>query len=405
MTKRAAVLTQLGLLVISLAIAEGALQIASRSSLAIERLLTPPWEADYPMTPDARLVYRGNPLKADHDSAGYRNPSRPPQADIVTLGDSQTYGPPDDARVGWPQALARARHQTVYNMALPAIGPGQSLLQLGEALSFHPRLIVVAPYFGNDLYDCYRLALRHPDLMAEVSPKLKQVATRLESEQPLRSEVLRLDSLITGEHLTSAPPTPPPLYKRLKVYGLIRAVHYRLVSPPAAMPLLSRRFATAAAAITPSQREVVVPFEGSDWRSILTPQYRARWVDDRDPRLRVGFEVMEHALLGIAARTRAQGVALVVILIPTKESVFWPRVPNPDAYPGFRQLIADESRLRRELIAYLEANGIDYVDLLEPLRTAPAQPYFEDLDGHPNALGHRVIATALAEHLAGSQRK
>ncbi len=404
MTKRA-VLTQLGMLIVSLAIAEGALQIASRSSLSIERLLAPPWDVDHPLVDDPRLIYRGNPLKADHDSAGYRNPTRPARADIVTLGDSQTYGPADDAGAGWPQALARARSQTVYNMAVPAYGPGQSLLQLDEALSLRPRLIVVAPYFGNDLYDCYRLALRHPDLVASVASELRETASRLESERPLRSEVLRLYTLITEENITPGPPVPPSWYKRLKLYGLVRAVLYRLLSQPPPKPLLSRRFATAAAAVTPAQREVVVPFDGADWRTLLTPRYRGRWLDDRDPRIRVGFEVMEHALLGIATRTRAGGVALLVVLIPTKESVFWPRVPNPDDYPGLRQMVADESRLRLELIHDLQAHGIDYVDGLEPLREAPAQPYFEDVDGHPNALGHRVIADALAQHLARSSSK
>ena len=42
-------------------------------------------------------------------------------------------------------------------MALPAYGPLQSFLQLDEALSLKPTLIVVAPYFGNDFFDTFLL--------------------------------------------------------------------------------------------------------------------------------------------------------------------------------------------------------------------------------------------------------
>ncbi len=399
-----ALLTQLGLLVASLILAEVALQIASRSSRTIERLLAPPWQLNYPIIKDDRLIYRGNPLDPDHDSAGYRNARRPKQADIITLGDSQTYGPAD-SRAAWPQVLARRTGRALYNMAVVGYSPAQNLLQLDEAFSLAPRLIVVAPYFGNDLYDCFFMAQRHPDLMATVPALLKQAAALRESEGSLRSEIDQRYSMFAGDHPKGSAADRPAAYKRLKLYGLIRRINYQLHGPAEPNPLLSRKFAIAAAAVSPAQHELVNPFDGTDWRTLLTPRYRGRWLDDRDPRIRLGFEVMRNALLTMAERTRARGITLLVVLLPTKESVFWPRVRAPDNYPGLRQLIADESRLRAELEDSLRAHGTDYLDVLDTFRAAPAQPYFEDVDGHPNEVGHHLVALAVAERLAQLLRK
>ncbi len=89
----------------------------------------------------------------------------------------------------------------------------------------------------------------------------------------------------------------------------------------------------------------------------------------------------------------------MVVIMPTKESVFWPRVQNPDYYPGLRQLIADENRLRLDLTANV---GGQRHRLSGRARSAPGSScaaLFEDMDGHPNELGHRIITLAVARHL------
>ena len=90
----------------------------------------------------------------------------------------------------------------------------------------------------------------------------------------------------------------------------------------------------------------------------------------------------------------------LVVLLPTKEIVFWPRVAGGAPSPDLASMVASEERLRSVLIQDLGRQGVAYVDLLEPLRHAPAQPYFVSLDGHPNALGHEVIGNAVAARLA-----
>ena len=389
------------LLLAAFIVIELLLQLASLASVTVARVVTAPAEVDAVFVPDDRLLYRGNPLKPDHDAAGYRNEQRPRSADIVVLGDSQTYGP-SDPHDAWPRILSGRLHRTVYNMALPGYGPGQSLLQLADALSLRPTQLIEALYVGNDFHDAFLIARRHPELAAGVPAALGAEAEARETEHPFYKDTV---ALFTPDFAS-----PSTTYvglgrlwisQHLKLYGLLRAVKYRVTGPDAPPPLFSRQFTTAAAGLSsPRQREFASIFDGGDWRTILTAPYRARPLDDRDPRIRMGLIVAQHALSLIQRRCRAAGVDFLVVHIPTKESVFWPRVSDPAAHPGLQKLVTDEAKLKEQLTSEMRRNGIASLDLLDALRSSSVQPYFEDADSHPNAAGHRVIAARVAEYLA-----
>jgi hypothetical protein len=380
---------------LALLAAEAALQVSVRLSVTARRALAPPWVANAHTIPDDRLGSRGNPLHRDHDEAGYRNPARPRQADIVVLGDSHAYGPAD-ASAAWPYRLGAQLGRRVYNMALPGYGPAHSLLQLDEAMALAPRLVIVAPYFGNDFYDTYVLGRRRPDVVALVAAGPRAEAAQADARRKIEDDVDVLLPTRRADAYTEAGPRAWAS-RHVKLWGLVRALRAR-VAPAAVPAILSRDFTTASAALTAAERRLASPFDGGDWRTILTPTYRARALDDRDPRIRVGVEAATAALLGLHDRTRAVGIRSLVVLLPTKESVFWPRVKDPAAHPGLEAMVADETRLRGELIAALGRHGVAHVDLLEALRSAPSQTYMEDVDGHPNATGHRVIAEVVARH-------
>jgi hypothetical protein len=386
---------------ITLVVAELGLQIANRESRTVARLLAAPWERNAPVVPDDRLIYRGSLLPVDHDEAGYRNDHRPSHADVVTLGDSMTYGPLDGARA-WPRVLARETRRTVYNMALPGYGPAQSLFQLESALALTPRVLIVAPYFGNDLFDSFLMARRHAEFMTALPPALVQRANHVEAGRKLADDVASPFTLGVDGTEQQVSGVRRWTSEHLQLFRLARGLrhHATAARPPDA--LLSRDFSVAAAAVTPALRQLLSPFDRSGRRTILSGRYRLQALDDRDPRIRVGFLVMCAALERLAEETRARAprTRLLVVLFPTKESVFWPLITDADVHPGLRELVANENRLRTELIERLNGRGIETVDLLDVLRAAPEQPYYEDVDSHPNPAGHRVVAAAIASRLA-----
>jgi lysophospholipase L1-like esterase len=377
----------LALLLGSLLVCESGLRLAERSSRVVHGLLMPPARRDAPLLREGGTI-RGNPYHREHDEAGYRNATRLHRADLVVLGDSQAYGSGVAPEHAWPARLG------AYNMALPGHGPGHSLLQVDEALALRPRAVVVAIYFGNDFIDVFWLSARHPHLVADVAPALRRAAEDAERRRPILSEagaILRQPRPGAGRLARVG----AAMADRVKLLGLVRAAGAWLWPPPP-LALLSRDFDVAVAALTPAQRQYAVPVAEDGWRTILTPDYRGRVQDDEDPRVRLGFQATVSALRRIHERTRAAGVRLLVVLIPTKERVFWPRGRSD---MRLQRLVAHETGWHGALTSALDAHGIGYVEALPALAAARRQPYFEDVDAHPNEEGHRLIAGAVSAAL------
>jgi hypothetical protein len=380
---------------LALVACEAALQVGSLTSRTIRRVLMAPWERARLTVPDERLGVRGNPDIDDHDVAGYRNPVRPARAPVVVLGDSHAYGA--GIAAPWPSRLG------AYNMGVPGYGPGHSLLQLDEALALAPQQLIVVPYLGNDLLETYALTRRHPGLLDGVDPELLRAAHEVTARGDIDAEAQRLFAI--GFTPTTLSDPRAWLSRHMKLYALVRALRARLAPTPTTSDVISRDFQRAQQALTAAQRQHVIPVEVGDWRTLLTPAYRRLTVDARDPRVQVGLQVALAALRQLDVRAREAGVAVLVVVLPTKESVFWPRVG--DTVPGLAALVADEARIRQGLVTALQASDIAVVDALPALQAAPSQPYFEDIDGHPNEVGHAVIAALVAEALqrsTGSRR-
>src|ERR1043166_1793444 len=106
---------------------------------------------------DPQLGVRIPPNSPGHDANGYRNAAGRQQADIVAVGDSQTWGVNVQAADAWPQQLEKIVQRPVYNMSVGGYGPVQYWQLIPKAVSLSPKVIVVGLYFGNDLYDAYSL--------------------------------------------------------------------------------------------------------------------------------------------------------------------------------------------------------------------------------------------------------
>ncbi|MGI9592655.1 MAG: GDSL-type esterase/lipase family protein [Myxococcota bacterium] len=99
-------------------------------------------------------------LAGPTDLLGFRNAGVPNRADVIVIGDSQTYGNNATLEQSWPQRLAGSLGggHRLYAMATGGWGAVQYWDAFHNALAFEPRVIVVAFYAGNDPMESFRLA-------------------------------------------------------------------------------------------------------------------------------------------------------------------------------------------------------------------------------------------------------
>jgi lysophospholipase L1-like esterase len=121
-------------------------------------------------------------LAGPTDLLGFRNTAVPNRADVIVIGDSQTYGNNASLPQSWPQRIARTLGDEgrLYAMATSGWGAVQYWDAFRNALAFEPKVVVVAFYAGNDPMESFRLAyaLDHweelrpdPDLDVDDAPR------------------------------------------------------------------------------------------------------------------------------------------------------------------------------------------------------------------------------------------
>jgi lysophospholipase L1-like esterase len=328
--------------------------------------------------PDPVLRIRLLPHAGGHDAWGFRNKAVPDSADVVTIGDSQTYGVSVTAHNSWPAQLARLSKLQVYNLGLGGYGPVQyHQLLRSRALTLRPKIVVVGLYYGNDLWDAYKTvytlphwaALRRPD-WSSIPDTTDPAGTRDVAFAPLRDWLARHSVLY-----------------RLATYSALGGV--------------ARQLEVAGKGPTSGVVDFTHPVHGG--RTRLTPEYRFKVLDLRDSTIREGLRLTLDQLDAMAADTRAAGARLLVALIPTKERVYapWLTQANDPEHATLRLLLEHESEVHRRVRNWLDTHGIAYVDLVPALQAAAAQgPIFpENEDGHFTSTGCAVIAREIARAL------
>ena len=345
---------------------------------------------------DEKLEYRPNPACPGHDHNGFRNESVPEKADIVAMGDSQTYGMGVRADQAWPQQLQKLGEIKVYNMAFGGYGPVHSLILLDEVLKFKPQLLIEAFYAGNDLYDSYHLVYDNnqlPDLKIS-DERVMRVMIEAENIEPLHDRISRLFKM--GQINAQRPIHSSSIKfflencKLCRVFSTLNCLYENYRRPNSPSWELIKEDAI-------ENKEYCKLVDNARFRTVLTPNYRLCAVNLNDPRITEGHRLSLEAIRLMDKRTRMANIDFIVLLIPTKELVFKDLVYEsqqsiPDIY---KTLIDNEELLWRRTKAYLKSQGIVYIDALPVLKgcfRSGAQPYKITIDGHPSPAGHRAVA-------------
>src|SRR3989344_8810491 len=110
-------------------------EVTARNFLTAEKFVT-----------DPILEWKGN-KKFGHDANGFRNVEVPKTADIIAIGDSQTYGENARREESWPYRLG------AYQMAFGGYGPTEYSVLFDHALAMQPKTVIIGFFSGNDLRD------------------------------------------------------------------------------------------------------------------------------------------------------------------------------------------------------------------------------------------------------------
>jgi len=346
-------------------------------------------------TSDPELGVRILPNTPGHDANGFRNASVPAHVDVVGLGDSQTWGVNVQSADAWPQQLAKLSQHSVYNMSVGGYGPVQYWRLTEKAFNFSPKVIIVGLYFGNDLYDAYSLTYTN-DRYAN-----------LRSNPP--SDELRHDTILSKSqsywdeeknfHNTYGRSSPSGWSFWVREHSAVGRLLNRTGFWPGTTDVdyeIDRQWATTY----PAHGAVC---DDDKLRTVFTTAYRLTALDLDDPRIAEGLRISKVALSRTQERVDAHGVKLLVLLIPTKESVYADLMQREGRSTGtFSRLVEMENRAREEVKSWCTEKHIACVDALPELRNAIAQRqqiYPSTTESHPNAAGYAVLAATVAKAL------
>lgn len=374
-----------------------ALGIGLLLSEGIARLILNP--ADFLSVTTVRddvLGIRVAPGTAGFDEWGFRNPRVPSAVDIVAIGDSHTYGNNATMSQSWPYVVGRVTGRSVYSLALGGYGPNQYFQLLKtRALTLRPRWVVCGLYLGDDFENAFLMSYG----------KEYWAGFRSERRAIVDADIWK----DTDDSCAVSPGCAHSWHRRLRVWLSRHSLVYRLVVHGPGLGRLKGTVQVRRAAAVADDRTASLLVADTGIEEAFRPLgIRAR-LDQGSAAVREGMRIT-FELLGMMARMcQENGCQLLVVLIPTKETVFAEYVTrNPEM--RLRDVIVDvvnhETRAKGQLVEFLERSGIAYVDTLPALRGKVAEQLYTRSDGdmHPNENGYRVIGEVVGEFIARDHR-
>lgn len=300
----------------------------------------------YPANSSSEFVSRefGVVVEAT-DEHGFRNPSPwPEHAEIVIVGDSMAYGYGVASQESWPRLLDEALPVSrVITLGLPGTVPQQYTRYFEKfGARLRPRLLIYMVFPGNDI----KGTVEFDRWIAAGAPGSFDHWRYFEGHVPIRGQsVLDRSALV-----------------------------------------MSLRSLTKALRNSSSWKFIELTGGG---RLRLAPQLYRQSIAMNRPGT-PGFEAVVKATREARELAHALGSQLVVVLAPTKETVYLPLLREP--FPGLTEPLGS---------VLTNDEGMAVIDLSEPLRkrAARGEQLFFEVDGHPNALGNRVIAEVVIQYL------
>jgi len=338
-----------------------------------------------------------------HDARGWRNETALDQADIVAIGDSQTWGVNATLAESYPSVLSQLTGHSVYSMAQGSYGAVQYRVLSEQAIDLSPELVVIGLYFGNDFADAYSIVYgdyAHEDLR-DLSFDMTAITQTIDE----RAELLQPDELATiNQQPVQSNMADFTLWERVQSGTYIG----KFLTNMGVFDVLdtgeSQQQADLNMLKVEASPELLGYYQDGNVQTFFTPAYRQLVVDTESPIIQEGIRISKQQYADIHELLSASDIELLVVFIPTKESVYAPFVESLS--DRFTLLVEQEAQIHDEMADFFDDNAIAYIDTLPVLQQAVAdgiQLYPPTFDGHPIGLGYRVIAEVVASTIRDNE--
>ncbi|MCK5507324.1 MAG: hypothetical protein KAI50_02250 [Desulfobacterales bacterium] len=347
------------------------------------RLLINP--ADYlsiSMVPDEILGRVVPPNTSSFDAWGFRNKEVPSKVDIVAIGDSHTYGNCATMNDSWPYAVSNLTGLSIYNLGLGGYGPNQyyHLLQT-RALRLKPKLILCGLYMGDDFENAFSITYwkKHWSFL------------RKGNWEEVRADIWDVKS-------------DPRFLKGFRVWLSRNSLIYQLVIHG---PILGRVKGYIQVNIASRHQDDITTtlvVDEKNIREAFRPIGILKRLNQKSAEVHEGMRITFELLEKMNDICRQNNTQFVVVIIPTKETVFAEFLEHNSMVhlgPVIDELILNERIATNELIDFFYSSGIHYIETLPALRRAVDKELYtrSHRDMHPGKNGYRAIAEAVAEYI------
>ncbi len=318
-------------------------------------------------TYDVRLGTKMNPALPDIDEKGFRNPEPLGPPDIVTIGDSHTYGVNVSSAMSWPQQLADMDDVTVYNLGVGSYGTLQYNYLIDEAIKMKPKHIVLALYVTNDLDDVCKLVNK------------TNYWDNWMKERGYDPSVCREKS---------------GTWRTLKYY-LTKSNLYWIIASAVKRVYEGSDFGDSLVVAEEANHTIMKN------KSILNHK---RKMDMSRKRIALGFEVTKGVIADMEEKCDEAGIDFSIVFIPSKSrALFGYLTSHGYKLSGdYYQLIENENNLVAKFSEFFDELGLEHVDagpyVLEELYTS-SRVYSPSDDGHPMESGYKAYAHAAHDAL------
>jgi hypothetical protein len=339
------------------------------------------------------------------DDEGFRNARVRERIDVAALGDSFTDAMTLRSEDSWPRRLEQQTALAVQNYGTAGFGPQQELLALKEyAARHHPRVVVLAYFAGNDLFDAEAFdefarsggAVRR----AVQGWQIKDVVSRADHwflVSALRATGTWISTLERAEARSGAATTSG--------------------SGAAGAPTPDAPTAMSGVAFDRGMFTAAVNGHPLKW-AFMPPYLNTLTFSERELTARKGWALTQQSIGEMQDVSRRIGATFVVMFLPFKSQVYLPwlaqaqaapelsralqfYLPDNPGTPDVPQMLRNRLAQNRMMRRFCDARGIPLVDTTDVLTArflAGENVYFPD-ESHLNERGHAVVADALAAYL------